>query len=59
MKKVNNATTNDIKKAKSMLESIEVAVRRLVREKEDLDQMRKDAKYAHKFRELIVRQNVD
>jgi len=51
---VNNASTNNTK-----LESIEAEIKRLVREKEALDQMREDAQYAHKFRKLIVNEQND
>jgi len=41
------------------LESLEDEIKRLVREKEDLDQMREDAKYANKFRSLLVHEPND
>ena len=48
--KPHNATT---------LTHFERKLQKLVREKEDLDQMREDARYAHRFRKMVVHESND
>jgi len=47
----------DMKNNATMLTFIERRLKRLVREKEDLDQMREDARYAYGFRKMIVHES--
>lgn len=43
----------------SVLKRIEERLKKLMRESEDLNQMREDAKYAQTFQEMIVHDNFD
>jgi len=49
-RKPHNATT---------LTHFERKLEKLIREKEDLDQMREDMRYAHRFRKMIVHEQND
>lgn len=53
-------TTNEMKRNNApSLTLIEENLKKLIRDKQDLDQMRADAEYAYNFRKLIVHEPND